>query len=58
MSKKDRRLFESDRRMELKLRLAASKAGASPRGSVAALELNGLPDRQVLTKLIDRVRRL
>ncbi|MCJ7511845.1 MAG: hypothetical protein MUO23_02610 [Anaerolineales bacterium] len=58
MPKDNRRLFETDRRMEFKLRLAAKKASAAGQATVAALELDGPPDRQVLSKLIERVRRL
>ena len=58
MPKGNRRLFETDRRMELKLRLAAKRASIAEPATAAALELEGPPDRQVLSKLIERVRRL
>ncbi len=55
---KDRRVFEVDRRMELKMRLAAKKLGAPGQTGGLSLELEGLPDRQVVARLIERVRRL
>lgn len=58
MPKDNRRLFETDRRMELKMRLAAKRASAAGPATAVALEMEGMPDRQVLSKLIERVRRL
>jgi hypothetical protein len=55
---KDRRVFEIDRRMELKLRLAAKKAAVQGQTGGLVLELEGLPDRHVVTRIIERVRRL
>lgn len=53
---KGRRLFELDRKMELKLRLAARRAEeGAPRESGRPGEL---PPREVVDRLIDRVRRL
>jgi hypothetical protein len=59
MPKENRRLFESDRKMELRLRLAAKRAAiqAQANGSMA-IEMEPLPERQVLDRLIERVRRL
>jgi hypothetical protein len=56
MPKENRRLFETDRKMELRLRLAAKKAAvqAQANGSVA-IEMEPLPERQVLDRLIERV---
>lgn len=58
MPKDNRRLFETDRRMELKMRLAAKRAAVAEPVTAVALDLEGPPDRQVLSKLIERVRRL
>jgi hypothetical protein len=58
MPKDNRRLFETDRRMELKMRLAAKRAAIAEPATAAALELDGPPDRHVVSKLIERVRRL
>jgi hypothetical protein len=55
---KEKRLFELDRRMELKLRLAAKKANHLGQTGGLALDLEGLPERQVVTRLIEKVRRL
>jgi hypothetical protein len=59
MPKDNRRLFESDRKMEVRLRLAAKKAAvqAQPR-TVVAIEMEPMPERQVLDRLIERVRQL
>lgn len=55
---REKRLFEMDRRMELKMRLAAKKAVRQGQTGGLALELEGLPERQVVTRLIEKVRRL
>jgi hypothetical protein len=55
---REKRLFEMDRRMELKMRLAAKKANRQGQTGGLALELEGLPERQVVTRLIEKVRRL
>jgi hypothetical protein len=55
---KEKRLFEMDRRMELKMRLAAKKASRQGQTGGLALDLEGLPERQVVTRLIEKVRRL
>lgn len=54
---KDRRVFEADRRMELKMRLAAKKATQGQTGELP-MDLGGYPERQIVAKLIERVRRL
>jgi hypothetical protein len=55
---REKRLFEMDRRMELKMRLAAKKAIRQGQTGGLALDLEGLPERQVVTRLIEKVRRL
>jgi hypothetical protein len=58
MSSKNRRLFEIDRRMELRLRLAAKKLGSrNPSGSQAAVVVDP-PKREMVDRLIERVRKL
>jgi len=56
MNAKQKRLFEIDRRMELKMRLSAKRAAE------AGTELGPLspdfPERELVTRLIERVRRL
>jgi hypothetical protein len=57
MAKRDKGVFEADRRMELRLRLAAKKAGEpSPRRRIL-LEIE-TPQRDVVDRIIDRVREL
>ncbi len=55
---KDRRFFEVDRRMELKMRLAAKKAAAEGQTGELPMELGGYPERHIVARLIERVRRL
>jgi hypothetical protein len=61
MNQSKQRLFEADRRMELKLRLAAKRAAAIPaepaNGAYALFELPDLPHGKLL-RLIERVRKL
>lgn len=57
MNAKQKRLFEIDRRMELKLRLSAKKAVAADLPETGPLSLDA-PGQEVLSRLIDRVRRL
>jgi hypothetical protein len=60
MAKKrdDQRLFDYDRRIELKLRLAAKRAAETPTTGVFAGVFGPLPPREILDRLIERVRRL
>jgi hypothetical protein len=58
MNDRARRMFEHDRRMEFKLRLAAKRADEAGPPAGTALVLDGLPDRQILDRLIEKVRRL
>ena len=58
MDKLKQRLFESDRHMELKLRLAAKKVGlGNGEAAMAGFAFMELPERKLL-RLIERVRRL
>jgi hypothetical protein len=57
MNAKQRRLFETDRRMELKMRLAAKRADSIETTGTGPL-MAEVPERELLTRLIDRVRRL
>lgn len=58
MAKKKKRLFEYDRRMELRLRLAAKRAGEPLLSGNQGGLLIELPEKDLLDRLIDRVRRL
>ena len=58
MTAKKKRIFDHDRRMELRLRLAAKKAGKPVlSGSQGGLIIE-LPEKDLLDRLINRVRRL
>lgn len=58
MSKVKRKIFETDRRMELRLRLAAKRIGnGRSQGSLSEL-VPQIPEPEVLDRLIQRVRRL
>ncbi len=58
MAKQPKHLFESDRRMELRLRLAL-KDVANAGGSGTALILDGQkPPKELVTRLIAKVRKL
>lgn len=54
----ERRLFEVDRKMELKLRLAAKKAAHPSRPEPMSLDFLPLPERELVERLLDRVREL
>jgi hypothetical protein len=58
MNKKKQRMFECDRRMELRLRLAAKKIGKHSYPSSLAGVMAGPPEREILDRLIERVRSL
>jgi hypothetical protein len=58
MAKDNQRMFEQDRKMELRLRLAAKKAGAKESRAPAPQLIGELPEPEVVVRLINRVRRL
>lgn len=57
MNKKAKDLFESDRRMELRVRLAIKRVEETGRDRAISLD-SPLPPRELVDRLIDRVRRL
>lgn len=57
MAKKDREVFETDRRIELRMRLAVKKASQNGKGQPVRLEA-ALPARELVDRVIDRVRQL
>jgi len=56
MTKASKRLFETDRKMELRMRLAAKRAVDGNGKSPASLTMSGPPEREVLDRLIKKVR--
>ena len=57
MNAKQKRLFENDRRIELKLRLSVKRAEAGDLPETGPLSPD-VPGQEVLSRLIERVRRL
>ena len=57
MDLRQKRLFETDRHMELKLRLSAKRAGTEELEETGPLALD-LPERELVKRLIERVRNL
>jgi hypothetical protein len=58
MSEKMRCNFERDRRTELRLRLAGRRATDSKVALAYGRKLVGQPQEEVVTRLIEKVRRL
>jgi hypothetical protein len=52
------RVFEVDRRMELRLRLAAKKASLKEKETFVPLYSSGIHKREVVQRIIERVRKL
>lgn len=57
MAKKRKQVFESDRKMELRVRLAIKQAGESSREVPMQLDASP-PPREILDRLIQRVQHL
>jgi hypothetical protein len=57
MNAKQKRLFETDRRMEMKLRLSAKRAEVGDLPETGPLTPDA-PGHEILSRLIERVRRL
>lgn len=57
MAKKSKRLFETDKRMELRLRLAMKKAENNESNGSGSIDAHP-PARELLDRLILRVERL
>jgi len=58
MANKVKQVFKSDRRKQLRLRLAAKRAGGRGQFSLFALPYYEFPERELLDRIIERVRRL
>jgi len=56
MAKASKRLFETDRKMELRMRLAAKRAAQGGSKAAAAFPPGSPPEREVLHRLIKKVR--
>lgn len=57
MSDSGKRLFENDRRMELKMRIAATKIGATTKEPQVVFKAGALRP-EMIGRLINRVRQL
>jgi hypothetical protein len=57
MNAKQKRIFEADRRMELKMRLSAKRAESGELPETGPLSLDA-PGHELVSRLIARVRRL
>jgi hypothetical protein len=58
MSKSRKRVFEVDRRMELRLRLAAKNAGLKEKEAFVPLYASGVHEQEVVYRIIERVKKL
>jgi hypothetical protein len=58
MAKDNQRMFEQDRKMELRMRLAAKKAATRELPSSVIPLVSEMPEPEVVVRLINRVRRL
>ncbi len=58
MTKKTQRVFRRDRRRQLRLRIALKKADGKGDTSTVALPYGVFPERELLDRIIERVRRL
>jgi hypothetical protein len=58
MKKTDSRLFEQDRRMEVKMRIATNRLVTQFRAEMPELKVAPMPGPEVVDRLIQRVRAL
>ncbi len=58
MAKKKKGVFEADRKMELRMRLAAKRAASGDRAGIPSYLSVELPERDLLGRIIARVRTL
>jgi hypothetical protein len=58
MSASRKRLFEVDRKMELRLRLAAKNAGRKEQEALVPLYVSDIQKREMVYRIIERVRKL
>ena len=57
MKANQKRLFEHDRRMELKMRIASTKMGVTTKTPSGAIQIKAFKP-ELIGRLIERVRRL
>ena len=58
MAKKQKGVFEADRKMELRLRLAAKRAAASERSTKQKPLAVEIPEMETVSRLINKVQAL
>ena len=58
MAKKTKQVFKKDRRRQLRLRLAAKRAGGQGQSGSLTMPFYDFPERELLDRIIERVRRL
>jgi hypothetical protein len=58
MGKKTRRVFRRDRRKQLRIRIASKKNDGRAESDTVILPYAGFPERDLLDRIIERVRRL
>jgi hypothetical protein len=58
MTKRTRRVFRRDRRRKLRIRLATKKPDGKRDSSTVALPYGVFPERELLDRIIERVRQL
>ena len=58
MSKRKRNVFDNDRRMELRMRVAIKKMRQSETVDPSTLPLLALPEQKTVKRVIDKVRSL
>jgi hypothetical protein len=55
---KKRRVFRRDRRRQLRLRIASKKTDGQGQSSTVVLPYGVFPERELLDRIIERVRKL
>ena len=58
MAKKAEQVFKKDRRRQLRLRLATKRDGRRGQSSSVAVPFYDFPERELLDRIIEKVRRL
>jgi hypothetical protein len=58
MKKQMRKIFEADRKMELRVRIAAKRAQTMPERALVRNYAMNTPEREIVSRIIKRVRKL